>query len=165
MKHKRIVTLALTSILSLSVLVPSVLAATPDTENGEDVALQETVRNGHHGRGTEQSSLAEPENAIGKNAAKEKALTDAGVTAEQSGKIRAHVSQTDDGTVIYKVRFTLDGQCRSYQIDAVTGAILDKSAETATEHTGRQGGRIEQDGQSSHGRHAEQATETASDAV
>lgn len=165
MKHKRIVTLALTSILSLSVLVPSVLAATPDTENGEDVALQETVRNGRHGRSVERSGVAEPANAIGKDAAKEKALADAGVTAEQAGKIRAHVSQTDGGAVIYKVRFTCDGQRWSYQIDAITGAILDKSTEAGTEHTHMRDGQVEQDVRGRHGIHADKAAETASDAV
>ena len=66
---------------------------------------------------------------------KEKALSDAKVTAEQAGKVRARVSQMDDGTVIYKVKFTFDGQKYSYKINAVTGEVIDKSTETATEDT------------------------------
>ena len=60
------------------------------------------------------------------------ALSDAGVTAEQAGKVKARLSQLDDGTVIYKVSFTCDGQKYSYQIGAVSGEIVDKSAEAAT---------------------------------
>ena len=35
--------------------------------------------------------------------------------------------------MIYKVRFTIDGQRCSYRIDAVTGEILDKSVKEASE--------------------------------
>lgn len=159
MKNKRILALALVSALSVSALVPGVLAAAPDRDGGEATTVQEAVKGGRHGKRGEKSSVAEPENAIGKDAAKEAALADAGLTSEQAGKIKARVSQTDDGTVIYKVRFTYDGQCRHYQIDAATGAILDKSTEAAAEHTDRQGG---------HGRHgnrANAAAETAAAAV
>ena len=138
MKNKRIMALALVSTLTVSALIPSALAATSQ-DSGEETTVQETARGGRYGKHGEKSSVAEPENAIGKDAAKEKALTDAGVTAEQAGKVKARVSQTDDGTVIYKVRFNYDGQRYSYQIDAITGAILDKSSEAATESTGRQG--------------------------
>ena len=139
MKNKRIMALALVSALTVSALVPSALAATANQGSNEETTVQETAKGGRHGKHGEKSSAAEPENAIGKDAAKEKALTDAGVTAEQAGKVKARVSQTDDGTVIYKVRFSFDGQSYSYQINAITGAVLDKSSEAATERTGRQG--------------------------
>jgi len=92
-----------------------------------------------------KQEVEEPENAIGKDAAKAKALEDAGVTAEQTGKVRSHVSQLDDGTVIYKVRFTCDGKRYSYQINATTGAVIDKSTEAVTEDTAKRSGK--------HGRH------------
>ena len=87
-----------------------------------------------HGKKNSKKT-AEPENAIGKDTAKAKAFADASVTAEQTGKVKTHVSQLDDGTVIYKVSFTCDGTRYSYQIDAVTGAVIDKSAETVTEES------------------------------
>ena len=82
-----------------------------------------------------RQKTAEPENAIGKEAAKEKALTDAGVTAEQAGKVKSRISQLDDGTVIYKVSFIFDGQKYSYQINAVSGEVVEKSTEDAVEDT------------------------------
>ena len=85
-------------------------------------------------RRPKREKVAEPENAIGKDAAKEKALADAGLTSDQTGKVRSRVSKLEDGTVIYKVRFTYDGQKYSYRIDAVTGEILEKSNEAATEN-------------------------------
>ena len=74
-----------------------------------------------------KQETAEPENAIGKDAAKAKALADAGLTADQIKKVRAHVSETEDGTIIYKVGFVFEGQKYSYQIDALNGTIISKS--------------------------------------
>lgn len=37
--------------------------------------------------------------------------------------------------MIYKVHFTCDGQRYSYQIDALTGAVVDKSVTEVTEDT------------------------------
>ena len=165
MKNKRILALALVSVLTVSALAPGALAATSEQGSGEETTVRETAKGGRHGRHGERSGVAEPENAIGKDAAKEKALTDAGVTAEQAGKVMARVSQTDDGTVIYKVRFTCDGQCWHYQIDAVTGAILDKSVEAATEHTERQDGQGRQTGHGRHGNRSDAAAETATNAA
>lgn len=165
MKNKRILALALVSVLTVSALAPGALAATSEQGSGEETTVRETAKGGRHGRHGERSGVAEPENAIGKDAAKEKALTNAGVTAEQAGKVMARVSQTDDGTVIYKVRFTCDGQCWHYQIDAVTGAILDKSVEAATEHTERQDGQGRQAGHGRHGNRSDAAAETATNAT
>ena len=130
MKNKKVLALALVGVLSLSALAPSALAA--GTANGESKTVVEETQKAHrkHGRG---EKVAEPENAIGKDAAKAKALADAGVTAEQAGKVKSHVSELDDGTVIYKVHFTCDGQRYSYQIDAVTGAVVNKNAKEVTE--------------------------------
>jgi uncharacterized membrane protein YkoI len=157
--------LALVSVLSVSALIPSVLAAAPNQDDGKATTVQDTVKGGSHGKRGERSSVAEPENAIGKDAAKEKALTDAGVTAEQEGKVRSRVSQTDDGTVIYKVRFTCDGQCWHYQIDAVTGTILDKSVEAAAEHTDRQDEQGKRGRHGGHGECPDAAAETESNAA
>ena len=129
MKNKSILALALVSVLSVSALLPAAFAATGDS--AAEATVEETQKRTRHGRrGGEK--VAEPEGAVGKDAAKSAALADAGVTAEQAGKVKSRVSQLDDGTVIYKVRFTCDGQRYSYQIDAATGAVLDKTVEEAT---------------------------------
>lgn len=141
MKSKRITALALISILTISALVPSALAANSDQGSSDTATVQEKEKSGRHARHGERSAVTEPDDAIGKDAAKEKALADAGFTAEQAGRVKARVARSDDGTVLYKVSFTCDGQRYSYQINAVTGAILDKSSEAAAERADRPGGR------------------------
>ena len=164
MKNKMALALALAGVLSLSALVPSALAA--DLSNGEGGTVVEETQKAHrkHGKG---EKVAAPEDAIGKDAAKAKALADAGVTAEQAGKVKSRVSELDDGTVIYKVHFTCDGQRYSYQINAVTGAVVDKSVKEVTEDTAET---TEHRGHGKHGKGkggktVEQAAETASTAV
>ena len=131
MKKKGLAALLLISALTLSALIPSAFAAKPTPDGTAETVARETQKEQRRGkRGGEK--VAEPENAIGKDAAKAKAFADAGVTAEQAGKVKTRVSQLDDGTVIYKVGFTCDGTRYSYQINAVTGAVIDKSAETVT---------------------------------
>ena len=132
MKKKGLTALLLISALTLSALIPSAFAAKSAPGGDTETVARETQKEQRNGkRGGEK--VAEPENAIGKDAAKAKALADAGVTAEQAGKVKTRVSQLDDGTVIYKVGFTCDGTRYSYQINAVTGAVIDKSAGDATE--------------------------------
>ncbi len=147
MKHKKIITLLLVFALTVTASGTAVFAASSaaDTTSGatkqesqtekpqtaqDDGSAAETPKTGSHRQ--KKQEVAEPENAIGKDAAKEKALSDAGLTAEQTGKVRSRVSTLEDGTVIYKVRFTYDGQKYSYKINAVTGEIVDKSNEAVT---------------------------------
>ena len=72
-----------------------------------------------------KDSAAEPEGAIGKDAAKEIALADAGIEAE--GKVLARYKE-EDGVGFYKVKFKSGGQTFRYRIDAMTGAVLEKTA-------------------------------------
>ena len=154
MKNKKVLALALVGVLSLSALAPAALAA--DTASESETAVEETQKTrSKHGKG---EKVAAPENAIGKDAAKAKALADAGVTAE--GKVKSRVSQLDDGTVVYKVRFTCDGQHYSYQIDALTGAVVDKSVKEVTEDAAES---AKHHKRGKHGKTAEQAAETASE--
>ncbi len=151
MKHKRWIALFLTAVLSVTAMSVTAFAETgtenqaeaaPAAENGAEnkadarskASTAPGTENGDKAakRGKKEE-IAEPENAIGKQAAKDAALADAGLTADQTGKVRSRVSQTEDGTVIYKVRFTCDGQRYSYRIDAVTGEILKKSVKEASE--------------------------------
>lgn len=110
---------------------------TQETGEFADGAAEDSgLRHGGHGKHGSRQKVEEPENAVGKDAAKAAALADAGLTAEQVGKVRARLSQTEDGVVLYKVRFTFDGQRYSYRIDALTGEILEKSVNAVTEeHT------------------------------
>ena len=80
--------------------------------------------------GKKASKTAEPEGVIGKDAAKEAALADAGAEAE--GHVRGRYTEKD-GTGIYKITFKSGGQRYKYRIDAMTGEILDKSAAEITE--------------------------------
>ena len=158
MKHRRFLALVLVLALAAGVLSSAVSAADTDADSGatqkgvqEDTqqtkpAMQDGTAEKGTGRGRTGKAGAErteePEGAIGKDAAKEKALSDAGLSADQAGKVRATVSESEDGTVIYKVRFTCDGTKYSYQIDALTGKILDrKSEEAAEDGTEAQSGR------------------------
>ena len=144
MKNKGIMALALVSVLSVSALAPSAFAAAPAADGNTETTVQEMQKEHRHGKHGDKQKAVEPENAIGKDAAKEKALADAGLTAEQAGKVKSRVSQLDDGTVVYKVRFTYDGQKYSYQINAVTGEVVDKSVQAVTEDAAESRG---------HGRH------------
>lgn len=80
--------------------------------------------------GKKASKTAEPEGVIGKDAAKEAALADAGAQAE--GHVRGRYTEKD-GTGIYKVTFKAGGQRYKYRIDAMTGEILEKSVTEITE--------------------------------
>ena len=103
----------------------------PDTEAAQDSEAQSAPR---AKKGGKKQEAAEPENAIGKDAAKEKALADAGLSAEQVEKVRSRVSESD-GVTVYKIHFTYDGQRYSYRIDAVSGEILEQKVSDASEET------------------------------
>ena len=100
----------------------------PETEEAKESSEKKSHKGHRH------EKVAEPENAVGKQAAKDAALADAGVSAEAVGKVKARVSQLEDGTVVYKVSFTYGDQWYSYKIDALTGKILDKTTEDAAAH-------------------------------
>ena len=121
----------------------------PESAEGTtDAAAGESKKHGWH------EDVAEPENAIGKDAAKSAALSDAGILAENAGKVRSRVTSLEDGTVIYKVKFTVDSQKYSYKIDAVSGSILDKSTEAVTEEDAKE--------HKPHGKHGKKSeTDTA----
>lgn len=60
---------------------------------------------------------------IGAEAAKEAALSHAGLTAEQVSKLKAEYDY-DDGYALYEVEFECNGYEYEYEIDAATGAVL-----------------------------------------
>ncbi len=160
MNGKEWMALALTLALSGATLTPAVYAETTATEAtvyaetaateaaAETADQTEKTKEEKPGQKEQKSKknksnkkkkdkkqrIDEPENAIGKEASVEKALADAGVTAEQAGKVRSRVSQLDDGTIVYKVKFTCDGLKYSCLINAVSGEVVEKSSEAATEN-------------------------------
>ena len=148
MKVRRIVSLLL-AVLCICTLASGALAAdvdaqsqatekrsaqlAPDSEAAQDSEAQSATRSK---KGGKKQEAAEPENAIGKGAAKVIALADAGLSAEQVEKVRARVSESD-GTAVYKVHFTYEGQRYSYRIDALSGEILDQKVSDASEAPSR----------------------------
>lgn len=171
MKHRGILAFGLAAVLSVSALSLSAFAEAPEVGSDTAVAAEETQtahprrkhvarpengtkaatgeEAGGRGKHGGKQEIAEPENAVGKDAAKEAALAAVGVTAEQAGKLRVHVAQLDDGTVVYQLRFHCDGQRYFVRIDATTGAVLEQRAEEIPEgqeevrRHGRHGGRKE----------------------
>lgn len=126
--NKRTLLFGLAVILTLAIITSPVSAEEDTDITGNDTQTTETGKCSK-GKKEKKQEAAEPENAIGKAVAKEKALADAGLTADQLKKIKACVSQNEDGTVFYKVGFVFEGQKYSYRIDALSGNILEKSSE------------------------------------
>ena len=129
---KKWIAAGLASLMSMSLMAMPILAeGEQDTTTGS-TKTTDVARSGKKAKPVKKEKVAEPENAIGKASAKEKALADAGLTLEQVGKVRSRVSTLEDGTIVYKVRFTYDGQKYSYKINALTGELVDKTTEAAT---------------------------------
>lgn len=133
-KQKKLLAQALGMMLSISAFAAPILAETPDPSSGTETPVTESgSASAKHGK---KQEIEEPAGALGKDKAKEIALKDAGITAEEAGKVKARVSQAEDGTVIYKVSYTKDGIKTSWQINALSGEILAKNSAEATETTG-----------------------------
>ena len=163
-KRARIIAAILTGILLTAIIVPTALAQSANGANGSEQTVTTLPENGrlrggrengrpengttengtgecaehegHNGHGShaKPEEPEEPENAIGRDAAKEIALSDAGLTAEQVEKLRARLCDKD-GELVYRVSFRYDGQKYSYKIGAVSGEILDSSVAEAAEHS------------------------------
>ena len=138
-KGKRIIAAVVSLSLVTVLAVPAVFATESNTGQSEipsqstEQSTEEQLerkgkchRGGHHAKHRKGDNVAEPENAIGADAAKEAALADAGVTADQVGKVKVKLFDKD-GTVVYKVRFCFESQKYSYEIDPLTGTVLDKT--------------------------------------
>ena len=138
-KGKRIIAAVVSLSLVTVLAVPAVFATESNTAQSEipsqstEQSTEEQLerkgkchRGGHHAKHRKGDNVAEPENAIGADAAKEAALADAGVTADQVGKVKVKLFDKD-GTVVYKVRFCFESQKYSYEIDPLTGTVLDKT--------------------------------------
>ena len=133
MKHKRWIALLLAAVLTVGAM--SVTAfATESTEPEAETTTEGSAAQPCRGKHGHKDKVAEPENAVGKDTAKETALADAGVRADDVGKVKARVTKLEDGTVVYRVSFSSGDLWYRYKIDAVTGEILDKTTEDAAAH-------------------------------
>ncbi len=133
MKQKRWIALLLAAVLTAGALSVTAFAAKvtePEAGASAETSAEPSAR-GKHGH---REKVAEPENALGKDAAKERALAEAGVSAEDAGKVKARVTKLEDGTVAYRVSFTAGDQWYCFKIDALSGEILDRSTEDAAAH-------------------------------
>ena len=85
-----------------------------------NVLKYESENTGRHNSNQHHTSSSAD---IGAEAAKEAALSHAGLTAEQVSKLKAKYDY-DDGYALYEVEFECNGYEYEYEIDAATGAIL-----------------------------------------
>ena len=131
MKHKFIIVASIVAILSTSAFATTAFAATTTNQTTVTESTSKSAKSGKQGK---KEKVAEPENAIGKDKAKAAALKDAGIAEDKVEKIKARVTKLDDGTVVYKVGFTSGDKYYSYKINALTGAVADKSVQSAEEH-------------------------------
>ena len=149
MKQKRWIALLLAAVLTVGALSVTAFAAKltePEaeasaeesaaavTEPAAEASAEESTAKPARGKHGHREKVAEPENAVGKDAAKERALAEAGVNAENVGKVKARVTKLEDGTVVYRVSFTAGDQWYCFKIDALSGEILDRSTEDAAAH-------------------------------
>lgn len=147
MKHKRWIALLLAAVLTVGAMSVTAFAA-ENTEPEAETTTEGSAAKPCRGKHSHKNKVAEPENAVGKDVAKETALADAGVSAEDVGKVKARVTKLEDGTVVYRVSFTSGELWYRYKIDAVTGEILDKKTEDAAEHEAEKAEHKARDGKS-----------------
>ena len=130
LKHKFILVASLAAILSVSAFVTTAFAATTNSQS----AIESTTGNTKKCGQNKKEKVAEPENAIGKDKAKAAALKEVGVSEDKVEKIKSRVTKLDDGTVVYKVSFTSGDKYYSIKVNALTGAVADKTVQSVEEH-------------------------------
>ena len=74
---------------------------------------------------------------IGKDAALEAALQDAGVTKEEATRLKTSKDR-DDGRMIYEIQFDANGTEYDYEIAAEDGTILTADTESVASNTAAQ---------------------------
>ena len=129
MKRLLIIILAVVTVAS-AFAIPTFAASSDNNTTAADTADKSDKSSGQ----VKKEKVTEPDNAIGKDAAKAAALKDAGIADDSVEKIKVRVSKLDDGTVVYKVSFTAGDKYYSYKINALTGAVAEKSEMSAEEH-------------------------------
>ena len=90
---------------------------------------QQTQQSGQSGQQGQSQTTAQSGTDIGQEAAKQAALSHAGVTADQATNLVVE-KDWDDGRLEYKVDFWVDTVEYEYEIDGTTGAVLKNEKET-----------------------------------
>ena len=75
---------------------------------------------------------------IGRDAALEVALGDAGVNESDATRLRVSEDR-DDGRIVYEIRFDVEDKEYDYEIQASDGAIISSDIETVENYAGLQG--------------------------
>ena len=131
LKHKFILAASLAAILSVSAFTTTAFAATTtNSQAAADSSTGKAQKCGH----SKKEKVAEPENAIGKDKAIAAALKEAGISEDKAEKVKSRVTKLEDGTVVYKVSFTSGDKYYSVKINALTGAVADKTVQSVEEH-------------------------------
>ena len=153
MKHKRWIALLLAAALAVGAMGVTAFAANSTEPEAETSTEERAAKScpGRHGHKERKDRAAEPENAIGKEAAREIALAEAGRSAEEAGRVKARVTRLEDGAVVYRVSFSSGERWYCYQIDAVSGEILDKTEEDAAAHEAAKAERKNRSGEAAEG--------------
>lgn len=85
---------------------------------------QDSPNGSHHENSSGHHNAANPAADIGIEAAKEAALSHAGLAASQVSKLEVDYDY-DDGLAVYEVEFKCNGYEYEYKIDAATGTVLE----------------------------------------
>lgn len=103
-------------------------ATTETTKTNETTAPTEQTTNTTTNTSTSTSTSTQQAGQISEEEAKNIALTDAGVSEADVTQLTVHLD-TDDGVTKYEVDFNVGQTEYDYDIDATTGAILERSSE------------------------------------
>ena len=155
MSHNKWITLLLIAALAITAMSIAAFAETTadsqpevtaegNTDNQTEATAEDNASRYPHGgrsNNARNGKASEPTDAVGKQAAKDAALNDAGIGADEAVKVKTRISRLEDGNVVYKVCFTSGDLWYSYTIDAATGEILDKTAQNAAEHAAEKAGK------------------------
>lgn len=109
---------------------------------------------------------------IGKDAALEAALQDAGVTEEEAARLKTS-KDSDDGRAVYEIQFDANGTEYDYEIAAEDGTILNVDTESIASNTtaqnqdtqGNESGQVTQNGQQNNTQNAQAQSAGANVAV
>lgn len=115
----------------------------------QNSSQQGTVYSGHHAEVSQShhstdhqshhsSSQQGSSDKISLDAAKKKALSDAGVSASDATFTKAKLD-TEDGISVYDIKFHTSSHEYAYEIDAATGAVLEKESKAHKNHSGSSG--------------------------
>lgn len=97
-------------------------------ENDSDAVKPEKTTAAEIKTEAEKTAQSAEQVSISLDEAKEKAVSDAGVDRNSVKFIKAKLDK-DDGKAVYEIEFTADGKEYEYDINAETGAIIDKDVE------------------------------------